>query len=87
MHWPGKGGKGNKVWKCVVLECEEEAEAAVRCTKRARTRVEPLEEPLGDVSDGTGIGRRRRPRAQQRRQPYARVRAPPAMGRVGAGLS
>ena len=39
------------MWKCVVLEGEEEAaEVAVPCAKRARTRAEPLEEPLEETS-------------------------------------
>ena len=40
VHWPGKGGKGKKVWCCVVLEGEA---AAVPCAKRARTEGAQLE--------------------------------------------
>ena len=43
VHWPGKGGKGKKVWCCMVLEGEEEEAAAVPCAKRARTEGAELE--------------------------------------------
>ena len=85
VHWPGKGGKGKKLWKCVVLEgeaAEEEAEAAVPSAKRPRTRAES-EEPLQKMSaTSTASAAGPGPGSASTHTPEPRLRHGPGRGKL-----